>query len=50
MAGIPADPLNGLTTRAKDWVTRAGGSFDPGLPFGTWDICADKTRRAGRRR
>ena len=42
MPGITADPANGLTTQAQGWVTRAGGPFDPGLPFGSWVICADK--------
>jgi hypothetical protein len=47
MPGIRTDPANGLTTQAQGWVTRAGGPFDPGLPYGSWVICADNGSSRG---
>ena len=47
MPGITADPVSGLTTQAQGWVTRAGGAFDPGLPYGSWVVCADKANSKG---
>ena len=49
------DQFSGLTTYSaasatsrSGWVTRPAiaGSFDPGLPCGIWDICADESGRA----
>jgi Tfp pilus assembly protein PilV len=34
--------LKGLTTNASGLMTKAGApTFDPGVPFGTYDICAE---------
>jgi Tfp pilus assembly protein PilV len=38
--GCPADKLT-LTTDANGFVTHPGGTFDPGVPFGTYDVCTD---------
>ncbi len=50
MAGVRTDTVNGLTTWNVDdfnkgFLTRKGATFDPGLPYGTWDICADNVTR-----
>ena len=50
--GIRTDALHGLTTYSsldtgddrRGWVTRpaiAGIGFDPGIPYGSWDVCVD---------
>jgi Tfp pilus assembly protein PilV len=38
--GCTGDKLT-LTTDANGYVTHPGGGFDPGVPFGTYDVCAD---------
>jgi Tfp pilus assembly protein PilV len=38
--GCPSDKLT-LTTDANGFVTHPGGTFDPGVPFGTYNVCAD---------
>lgn len=47
MSGIRTDPVSGLTTQAQGWVTRVGATFDPGLPYGSWDLCADNGTNRG---
>jgi hypothetical protein len=45
---IRTDALGGLTTEANGYVTRpsvAGIGFDPGIPYGIWDICVDNGTR-----
>jgi Tfp pilus assembly protein PilV len=38
--GCPADTFT-LTTDGNGLVTHAGGTFDPGVPFGSYDVCVD---------
>jgi hypothetical protein len=39
--GCPADKLDDLITDANGFVTHPGGTFDPGVPFGSYTVCAD---------
>ena len=39
--GCPADKFTDLTTDANGFVTHPGGTFDPGVPFGSYTVCAD---------
>ena len=47
-SGLTTYTGTGLTDPQAGYVTRvgvAGFLFDPGIPYGTWDLCADDGSR-----